>query len=166
MKPKIWGKIAILAILVVAIAGAVILKNAGSSSPGPQPASSATVEQPGAPVDQPAEVAEQLAVKTEQPANKQGTAPLPRLLELGSDSCRPCQMMQPILAELRTEYPGKLQVDFIDVWKDESAGRKYGIQAIPTQIFFDAKGKEISRHVGFYPKEDILATFKEQGISL
>jgi len=74
-------------------------------------------------------------------------------------------MMQPILAELRKEYPGKLQVDFIDVWKDESAGQRYGIQAIPTQIFFDANGKEVFRHVGFYPKAEILAKFKELGIS-
>ncbi len=93
-------------------------------------------------------------------------AQLPRLLELGSDSCRPCQMMQPVLAALREEYPGKLQVDFIDVWKDESAGQRYGVLAIPTQIFFDASGKEIFRHVGFYPKDEILAKFKEFGISL
>jgi len=91
---------------------------------------------------------------------------LPRLLELGADSCIPCKMMQPVLAELRQEYAGKLQVDFIDVWKDPSAGKPYNIQAIPVQIFFDANGKEIFRHLGFYPKEEILATFKAQGISL
>jgi thioredoxin 1 len=91
-------------------------------------------------------------------------ATLPRLLELGSDSCIPCKKMQPILAELRQEYAGKLQVDFIDVWKDESAGRLYGIEMIPTQIFFDAEGVERFRHVGFYPKEDIIAKLAELGV--
>jgi len=145
MKPKAWGKLAILAILVVAIVSAVTLRNSGAPSTGQPSATSAT---------------------TETAAETPGATGLPRLLELGSDSCRPCQMMQPILAELRTEYPGKLQVDFIDVWKDESAGQRYGVQAIPTQIFFDAKGKELFRHVGFYPKEEILAKFKELGILL
>ena len=42
--------------------------------------------------------------------------------------------------------------------------RKYGIESIPVQIFFGADGTELFRHVGFYPKEDILAKWKELGI--
>jgi len=106
-----------------------------------------------------------VAVPKPKPAPAKAQA-LPRLLELGADKCVPCKMMQPVLAELRQEYGGKLQVDFIDVWKDAAAGEPYGIRAIPTQIFFAADGKEIFRHTGFYPKEEILAKFKELGISL
>lgn len=90
----------------------------------------------------------------------------PRLLDLGSASCVPCKMMQPVLADLRREYPGRLQVEFIDVWKDAEAGRRYGIEAIPTQILFDAHGKEFFRHTGFYPREEIIARFREQGTAL
>jgi thioredoxin 1 len=75
-------------------------------------------------------------------------------------------MMSPILEELKKEYAGKMQVDFIDVWKDTAAGRRYGIDAIPTQIFFDASGTERYRHQGFMPKEDILAKWHELGFSL
>jgi len=75
-------------------------------------------------------------------------------------------MMQPVLAELRKEYPNRLRVDFVDVWKDPAPARQYGVQAIPTQIFFDAKGKEVFRHTGFYPKDEILAKFQELGIDL
>ena len=100
----------------------------------------------------------------ESPAT--GVTGLPRLLELGADECVPCKMMQPILAELRQEYPGRLQVDFIDVWKNPEEAQRYQIQAIPTQLFFDQDGKEIFRHLGFYPKEDILARFAELGIGL
>jgi thiol-disulfide isomerase/thioredoxin len=71
--------------------------------------------------------------------------------------------MAPILEELKKEYEGRLQVDFIDVWKDESAGGRYAIRVIPTQIFFDASGKELWRHEGFISKEDILAKWKELG---
>ncbi len=89
--------------------------------------------------------------------------PLPALLELGSVNCVPCKMMAPILDELRETFDGQLEVDFIDVWKNEEAGRQYGIRSIPTQIFFDADGNEIFRHEGFYPREDIVAKWKELG---
>ena len=92
--------------------------------------------------------------------------PIPRLLDLGADKCVPCKMMVPVLDDLTKVYKGKLKVEFIDVWKNPSAGEKYKIQVIPTQIFFDAKGKEIARHSGYYSKADILKTFKDKGIDL
>jgi thioredoxin 1 len=90
-------------------------------------------------------------------------AGIPRLVDLGADKCIPCKAMAPILVELRAEYAGRLQVDFIDVWKDPSAGDPYRIYAIPTQIFFDGDGKELTRHEGFISKADILATWKRFG---
>ncbi|MHB9035773.1 MAG: thioredoxin family protein [Armatimonadota bacterium] len=102
---------------------------------------------------------------TKKPA-KPVVKQLPRLLDLGSDKCVPCKMMTPILEELAKDYKGQLKVDFIDVWKNEKAAEKYKIQSIPTQIFFDAKGKEFFRHVGFFAKEDILKTFEKNGIKL
>ncbi|MHC4642961.1 MAG: thioredoxin domain-containing protein [Planctomycetota bacterium] len=91
---------------------------------------------------------------------------LPVLLELGSHKCPPCRQMAPILNELRDEYSEKFEIRYIDVWKDRAAGAKYGVRAIPTQIFFDSKGREVFRHVGFYPKKDILATWKNIGVKL
>jgi thioredoxin 1 len=88
---------------------------------------------------------------------------IPRLVDLGADKCIPCKAMAPILVELRAEYAGRLQVDFIDVWKDPSAGDPYNIYSIPTQIFFDGAGKELTRHEGFISKADILATWKRFG---
>jgi len=95
------------------------------------------------------------------------TAGLPRLVDLGSTTCIPCKMMAPILEELKKGYVGKLQVEFIDVVNvNPGAGKQYGIKLIPTQIFFDASGKEFFRHEGFISKQDILAKFKEKGIDL
>jgi thioredoxin 1 len=75
-------------------------------------------------------------------------------------------MMEPILEELREEYEGRLQVEFIDVNQDRAAGEAYGIRVIPTQLFFDASGQERFRHEGFMSKEDILAKWKELGVDL
>ena len=93
-------------------------------------------------------------------------AKLPKLVDLGADKCIPCKMMAPILDGLKKEYAGKLDVEFIDVWKKPDAGRPYKIQLIPTQIFFDASGKERFRHEGFFGKEDILAKWQELGVDL
>jgi len=88
---------------------------------------------------------------------------LPRLVDLGAGKCIPCKMMAPILEELKQTYAGHLRVDFIDVWENPDAGKEYGINIIPTQIFYDPAGKELFRHEGFFSKEDILAKWKEFG---
>jgi thioredoxin 1 len=94
------------------------------------------------------------------PANQ----PLPKLLDLGATKCIPCKKMAPILEELKKEYAGRMEVEFIDVWQNPDAGNQYGIRLIPTQIFFDATGKELFRHEGFYGREDILGKWKELGV--
>jgi thioredoxin 1 len=93
-------------------------------------------------------------------------AKLPRLLDLGADKCVPCKLMAPILGDLKKEYAGRMNVEFIDIWKNPDAGGKYAVEMIPTQIFFDAEGRELFRHTGFFSKEDILATWKDLGTPL
>ena len=103
---------------------------------------------------------------TNVPATAPQTKALPKLLDLGAGKCIPCKMMAPILEQLKKEYAGRLEVEFIDVWKNESAGEKHKINMIPTQIFFNAANKELYRHEGFYSKDDILAKWKEFGVDL
>lgn len=91
---------------------------------------------------------------------------IPMLLELGSDQCVPCKEMAPILEELKGEYAGIFQVEFFDTRKEPAFKQIYNIEYIPTQILFDASGEELFRHVGVYPKEDILAKWKDLGIDL
>ncbi len=93
-------------------------------------------------------------------------AKLPKLLDLGAGKCIPCKMMAPILAELKRDYADQFSTEFIDVWEYPDAGKQYGIEVIPTQIFYDADGKELFRHVGFFGKEDILGKWKELGVDI
>jgi len=134
-----WKNGAIVAALLLALAAVFALK---SKQPAPA--------EPPPPAGSIASVAE-------------AAASLPRLVDLGADKCIPCKMMAPILEDLKTAYDGKMQVEFIDVWKNPDAGDPYGVRVIPTQIFYDAEGKELFRHEGFYAKEDILAKWKELG---
>ena len=90
--------------------------------------------------------------------------PIPRLVDLGSRSCIPCKAMAPILDGLRVEYAGRMDVVFIDVWKDREAADAYGIHLIPTQVFFGPDGRELARHEGFMGKEETLARWKAVGV--
>ena len=107
-----------------------------------------------------------VAADPRQALAKWTSSSLPKLIDLGADKCIPCKMMAPTLEELRKEYAGEFEVVFIDVWKNPSAGKEFGVKIIPTQIFFDAAGKELYRHQGFISKADILARWKEFGINL
>jgi hypothetical protein len=59
-----------------------------------------------------------------------------------------------------------MEVEFIDVWVNPEAGKQYGVEMIPTQIFFNADGEEVFRHTGFFGKADILAKWAELGVDL
>lgn len=100
------------------------------------------------------------------------TEPLPQvpvpgmvtMVDLGAKKCIPCKMMAPILVELTREYQGRAAVLFIDVWENPEVGPQYGLRSIPTQIFYDATGKEMYRHEGFMDKAAIVAVFRQQGV--
>ncbi|MDA8160128.1 MAG: thioredoxin family protein [Desulfobacteraceae bacterium] len=78
------------------------------------------------------------------------------LVDLGATTCIPCKMMAPILEELKTQYQGRAQVIFIDVWKKSEQAKHFQVSAIPTQIIYDRQGKEVFRHVGFLEKPALV----------
>ena len=86
------------------------------------------------------------------------------MVDIGAHACIPCKMMTPIIEELSQEYDGRVAIAFIDVWEHRGEAQKYGVTAIPTQIFYDAQGKEQYRHTGFLGKEDIVAKLIELGV--
>jgi thioredoxin 1 len=88
----------------------------------------------------------------------------PTVADFGARSCIPCKKMAPILAELDREYKGKANVLFTDVHEGKKLAETYRIQMIPTQIFFDAKGKEVKRHIGFMDKADIVKELQAAGL--
>ena len=115
-----------------------------------------------------------LACWTEVPAmagdTKQGVIPpvptpnMVTMLDLGANKCVPCKMMAPIIEELKKEYAGLASIIFIDVWEHNDQVKRFGIRAIPTQIFYDKNGKEVRRHMGFMDKKSIVAVFDKLGV--
>lgn len=86
------------------------------------------------------------------------------MLDLGAHKCIPCKMMAPIIEQLKKEYDGRAAILFIDVWQNPNEARKYGIQAIPTQIFYDNRGNEVFRHQGFLDKKRIVKLLEKLGV--
>ncbi|MFC1539134.1 thioredoxin family protein [Candidatus Latescibacterota bacterium] len=88
-------------------------------------------------------------------------------IELGSVNCIPCKMMQPIMAEIEKEYKDQVNVVFHDVWTKEGQpyAEKYKIKLIPTQIFLDKDGVEYFRHVGFFPKDELVKILKMRSLN-
>lgn len=87
-------------------------------------------------------------------------------IELGSVRCIPCQQMQPIMKSVREKYGTQVNVVFHDVWTEAGApyAQKYGIKAIPTQVFLDETGKEYFRHVGFFPEEELIKMLQQKAV--
>ena len=92
------------------------------------------------------------------------TSGKPTVADFGARTCIPCKKMAPLLEELNHELKGKANVLFTDVWATQTLAQQYRIQMIPTQIFFDATGKEIKRHMGFMEKSEMLKELKALGL--
>ncbi len=87
----------------------------------------------------------------------------PVLVDFGANTCMPCRQMRPVLKEIGQEYDGKASVLVMDVYKYKELANEYRVQAIPTLIFFDKSGKEVSRHMGAWDKTSIIGKLKEAG---
>jgi thioredoxin 1 len=74
--------------------------------------------------------------------------------------------MKPILEEMAAEYSDRVNVLIVEVYDpaQEKLVTKHGIKSIPTQVFFDKNGKEVTRHIGFISKADILAQLNKIGV--
>ena len=86
------------------------------------------------------------------------------LVEFGATGCVPCDMMQPVLENLRKKYQDRLNIVFVHVGEEQILGARYGITSIPVQAFFDPSGKEIFRHTGFFAQVEVEKKLVEMGV--
>lgn len=86
------------------------------------------------------------------------------MVDIGAKACIPCKMMIPVIEALSKEFEGRAGIVFIDVWKNPKEAEKFGIRAIPTQIFYDKDGKEVMRHEGYFSKEEIIKVLTKLGV--
>jgi thiol-disulfide isomerase/thioredoxin len=104
------------------------------------------------------------AAELNNPVDRARRSGRPTVVDFGADGCGPCDMMTPILDELRAAHSGRCNVVFAHVREKPALAQRYGISSIPVQVFFDRRGREVFRHTGFYPKEQMLARLAEIGV--
>jgi thioredoxin 1 len=98
------------------------------------------------------------------PTLAQGAAPAkgkPALYEFGAKYCIPCKEMKVVMAALKASHGDQVEFRMVYVDEEKPLFGQYKIVAIPTQVFLDASGKEVDRHLGALSKEEVIKKLKE-----
>ena len=82
----------------------------------------------------------------------------PVLVDFTATWCGPCQKLAPSIAELAVEFEGRATVAKVDVDASPKTAEKYGIESMPTMLFFK-DGKVVDKVEGFAPgvKDELAA---------
>jgi len=105
-----------------------------------------------------------LAVWQPLPTLAQGSAPAtgkPALYEFGAGYCVSCKEMAKVMAALTTSHSDQVEFRMVYVDKEKPLFEQYKIMLIPTQVFLDASGKEVDRHIGALSREDVIKKLKD-----
>jgi thioredoxin 1 len=105
-----------------------------------------------------------LVVWGAMPTQSQGSASAqgkPALYEFGAKTCIPCQQMKQVMADLKASHSDQMEFRMVYVDENRPMFGQYKIVSIPTQVFLDASGKEVDRHLGALTKEEVLKKLKE-----
>jgi thioredoxin 1 len=84
----------------------------------------------------------------------------PVLVDFYSDSCPPCRKLAPIIEQLARQYEGRAVVCKVDVARLPQLATRYGIEGIPTVLFFK-NGREVRRLVGLYAQGTYAKTLDD-----
>ncbi len=79
----------------------------------------------------------------------------PVMVDCWAPWCGPCRTIGPILEALAKEYVGKVKIVKLNVDENPVTASQYGIQSIPTMLFFK-NGKKVETAVGALPKHEIV----------
>lgn len=82
---------------------------------------------------------------------------LPTIAEFGAKTCASCREMAVILDGVAKKTAGRAHVLLIDISQDYAAAQTFEIRLMPTQVFFDTRGREIGRHMGKLSEAEIMA---------
>jgi thioredoxin 1 len=85
----------------------------------------------------------------------------PTIVDFGSNSCVPCIRFRPILRQVKDAHGDRINVLYMEVSDHRDLALRYKVRLVPTVVFFDAKGQEVRRNVGFMDREGVERVLRE-----
>lgn len=70
------------------------------------------------------------------------------VINLSDDHCIPCKMMGQLVKKIQNEYGDKIATVTINALEERDVARRHAVKTLPTLLFFNSRGEEVSRHVG------------------
>jgi thioredoxin 1 len=86
------------------------------------------------------------------------------VIEFGGPTCVPCVKMQAVLADIQQQFGSRAQIRNFYVTQHPKEAQAHKIMVMPTQVVFDPTGKEVTRHIGYWPKDEFLAALAKVGL--
>ncbi len=78
------------------------------------------------------------------------------LVDFFATWCQPCQMMHPILEQLKASVGDKLRIIKVDVDRHNDVAAQWRIQSVPTLMLF-RNGEVLYRNSGVMDKAELMA---------
>ncbi|WP_395046456.1 thioredoxin [Flavobacterium sp.] len=79
----------------------------------------------------------------------------PVLVDFFATWCGPCQMLLPVLNQVKESLQDRITIIKIDVDKNQTLAQKYQVRGVPTMMLFQ-DGKQLWRQSGVLTKEEII----------
>lgn len=76
------------------------------------------------------------------------------IVDFFAEWCGPCQMLTPILKKIDEKYDEQVEIFKVNVDESQDCAIRYGVNAMPTLIFFKNK-EEIERQVGYLEEDEL-----------
>ncbi len=83
------------------------------------------------------------------------------MIGFGVSLCIPCMELDQTINKLQKLYGEKVDLKYVDIWKQPDVAKKFNVELVPTQMFFNKKGILVYRHEDEMSEKAIILMIKK-----